>query len=49
MAQKPNELQNVIAGQGFGGITDVELGPDGYLYILAATHDSVFRIVPSSQ
>jgi glucose/arabinose dehydrogenase len=49
IAQKPNELQNVIFGQGFGGITDVELGPDGYLYILAATHDSVFRIVPSSQ
>jgi aldose sugar dehydrogenase len=49
IAQMPSELQNIIFGQGFGGITDVELGPDGYLYILAATHDSVFRIVPSSQ
>jgi aldose sugar dehydrogenase len=49
IAQNPNELQNIIFGKGFGGITDVELGPDGYLYILAATHDSLFRIVPSSQ
>jgi aldose sugar dehydrogenase len=49
IAQNPNETQNIIFGQGFGGITDVKLGPDGYLYILAATHDSVFRIVPSPQ
>jgi aldose sugar dehydrogenase len=49
IAQNPNETQNIIFGQGFGGITDVKLGPDGYLYILAATHDSVFRIVPSQQ
>jgi aldose sugar dehydrogenase len=46
IAQNPNELQNIIFGQGFGGITDVELGPDGYLYILASGLDKIFRIVP---
>jgi glucose/arabinose dehydrogenase len=46
IAQNPKELQNVIFGQGFGGITDVELGPDGYLYILASGLDKIFRIVP---
>ena len=30
-----SELEQVIFAQGFGGITDVEMGPDGYLYVLA--------------
>lgn len=30
-----SDLQQVIFGEGFGGITDVQTGPDGYLYILA--------------
>jgi glucose/arabinose dehydrogenase len=46
IAHNPGELQNIVFGRGFGGITDVELGPDGYLYILAATLDKIFRIVP---
>jgi glucose/arabinose dehydrogenase len=38
----------MVFGQGFGAITDIELGPDGYMYIL--THDksdgAVYRIIP---
>lgn len=34
-------------GQGFGGITDLQVGPDGYLYVLALSGE-IFRIVPSS-
>jgi glucose/arabinose dehydrogenase len=30
-----NELRGKIFGHGFGGITDLEVGPDGYLYILS--------------
>lgn len=30
-----NDLQQVIFGEKFGGITDVQTGPDGYLYILS--------------
>jgi glucose/arabinose dehydrogenase len=35
VADTRTELQNVIFGQGFGGITDLAVGPDGYLYILS--------------
>jgi aldose sugar dehydrogenase len=35
VANKKEELSNVIFGHGFGGITDLEIGPDGYLYVLA--------------
>jgi hypothetical protein len=30
-----NETQSVIFARGFGGITDIELGPDGYIYVLS--------------
>jgi aldose sugar dehydrogenase len=43
-----DELQNIIFAQGFGGITDMEVGPDGYLYILSfyEGQGTIFRIVP---
>ena len=30
-----DELNKVIFGKGFGGITDMQVGPDGYLYVLS--------------
>jgi glucose/arabinose dehydrogenase len=35
IADKYEDLQNITLGQGFGGITDMEVGYDGYLYILS--------------
>jgi glucose/arabinose dehydrogenase len=35
VANKKDELKQVIFGQGFGAITDIEVGPDGYLYVLS--------------
>jgi glucose/arabinose dehydrogenase len=29
------ELSSIIFGSGFGGITDIETGPDGFLYVLS--------------
>ncbi len=29
------ESEPIIFGQGFGGITDIEVGPDGYMYVLS--------------
>ena len=29
------ELSSITFGSGFGGITDIETGPDGYLYVLS--------------
>ena len=35
VASNNSDLEKVIFGTGFGGITDVEVGPDGYIYVLA--------------
>jgi len=35
IADNQSELKNIVFAEGFGGITDVEVGPDGYLYVLA--------------
>ena len=35
IADSRDELKNNLFGQGFGGITDIGVGPDGYLYILS--------------
>ena len=43
----PKENQPIVFGQGFGGITDLQTGPDGYLYVLSYD-GSLFRILPSS-
>ena len=41
----PKENQPLVFGQGFGGITDIQVGPDGYLYVLSYT-GSIYRILP---
>ena len=42
-------VDDILFGTGFGGIADVKVGPDGYLYILTFQDDegSIFRIVPA--
>ena len=37
---------DIVFGEGFGGITDLTLGPDGYLYIVSIGQGKVFRILP---
>jgi aldose sugar dehydrogenase len=56
IANGPRELNDVLFAQGFGdtggGITDMEVGPDGYLYLLVRTHEgkaSIYRIVPQGK
>jgi aldose sugar dehydrogenase len=53
IANTDSELQSVIFAEGFGGITDLKVGPDGYLYLLATQRDaipkgegSIYRIAP---
>ena len=36
----------IIFGKGFGGITDLEVGPDGYLYVVSIGQGAIYRIVP---
>jgi glucose/arabinose dehydrogenase len=37
VVNNPNELKNgrILFGKGFGGITDIQVGPDGYLYVFS--------------
>lgn len=44
---EPGESQPLVFGQGFGGITDIEVGLDGYLYVLSYS-GSIYRILPST-
>ena len=38
--------EDILFGAGFGGITDLTVGPDGYLYIVSIGQGKVFRILP---
>jgi aldose sugar dehydrogenase len=42
------EQSSIIFGNGFGPVTDLETGPDGYLYVLSHDAGIIYRIVPSS-
>jgi aldose sugar dehydrogenase len=45
VADNAEEVNAITFGTGFGGITDIETGPDGYLYILTFT-GNLYRLVP---
>jgi aldose sugar dehydrogenase len=46
VADDDEELDDVIFGRNFAGISDIEVGPDGYLYIVSIGLGKIFRIVP---
>jgi glucose/arabinose dehydrogenase len=48
VADTPQELDEVTFAKGIGLVTDIQVGPDGYLYVLTSIkHDAVlFKIVP---
>jgi glucose/arabinose dehydrogenase len=39
-----SESSSVIFGEGFGGISDIETGPDGSLYVLSYENGDLYRI-----
>ncbi|HET6800026.1 MAG TPA: PQQ-dependent sugar dehydrogenase [Nitrososphaeraceae archaeon] len=42
------ELEQIIFAEEFGGITDLEVGPDGYLYVVSLGHGAIYRILPAT-
>jgi aldose sugar dehydrogenase len=38
--------EDIVFGEGFAGISDLEVGPDGYLYIVSLGQGKIFRVVP---
>jgi aldose sugar dehydrogenase len=45
IANEREEMDDIIFAKGFNGIADLQVGPDGYLYIIS--HLSIFRIRPA--
>jgi glucose/arabinose dehydrogenase len=41
------DLESIIFGEGFDAITDLEVGPDGYLYVVSHKDGKIFRIIPT--
>ena len=39
--------QDIIFGEGFAGISDLEVGPDGNLYVVSLGQGKIFRVVNS--
>jgi glucose/arabinose dehydrogenase len=53
VGDNPDEINSTIFASGSGGITDLQIGPDGYLYALSTQKNSaipgqgtIHRIVP---
>ena len=38
------ELDSILFGQGFAGITDIKTGPDGLLYVLSFDDGTIYQI-----
>ena len=47
VADANNETSPIIFGTNFGRITDIETGPDGFLYILSYEDGKLYRILPT--
>ena len=40
------DMNEILFARGFGGITDLTVGPDGYLYVVSIGQGKIFRILP---
>jgi aldose sugar dehydrogenase len=49
IASNMNELKSIVSATGFGRITDMQVGPDEYLYVLSSSDDgiSIDRLIPN--
>jgi glucose/arabinose dehydrogenase len=47
--QNPVNLgaEDIVFGDGFSGVTDLTVGPDGYLYVVSIGQGKVYRILPN--
>jgi glucose/arabinose dehydrogenase len=48
VADSASELSQVIFGTGFGGITDLRVGPDGFLYVVSIGDGAIYVIKPAT-
>lgn len=48
VADGGDSLNEIIFGAGFGGITDIEFGPDGMMYVVSIIDGKIYRIYPTT-
>jgi hypothetical protein len=41
-------FEDIVFGTGFGGISSLNIGPDGLLYVVSVEHGKVYRIIPTN-
>ena len=41
------DIGQIIFGEGFDAVTDLEVGPDGYLYVVSHKGGKILKIVPA--
>ena len=46
VANKTDSIEELIIGKGFDCITDIERGPDGFLYIVSFGEKTIYRLLP---
>jgi aldose sugar dehydrogenase len=46
LANTDEENKEIIFAEGFKGVTDIEVGLDGFMYVVSIGQGSIFRIVP---
>jgi glucose/arabinose dehydrogenase len=46
LVNRNDSMKEIIIGTGFGCITDIERGPDGFLYLISHGERTIYRILP---
>jgi glucose/arabinose dehydrogenase len=41
-------FDEILVGTGFGCVTDIERGPDGFLYVVSLSEGVIYRIIPKT-
>lgn len=49
VADRGDRLDEIVFAQDFVCVSDIEVGPDGMLYVVSLAQDAVFRIVPAER
>ena len=47
LVNKGDSMDEIIVGTGFRCITDIERGPDGFLYLISHGEKNIYRILPA--
>lgn len=46
VADNLTERNALLFGQGFGTVTDIQVGPDGAVYVASLANGSIYRVIP---